>query len=203
MCHIDAASRQFDFGGRGNTEEFHTVGDIITVADPALPAHVGHGASVNFDVSALPDGTVLCVSNNDGNGNGLPDYAESCYTDGTTESSRLRAGFGDPVVVGGIPTGNTDRFSTTDCSEPFLAGTHITFRQNDTTAATDVEVCLETESALAGVGNYYQGAPVGSGPTQHHDPEQKKSVAPGDSLPAGSYHDFVTGIGNRQSVQSM
>ena len=139
VCHITAVH---DFGFGGDVPNV-PIGHVINIADPALPKHVEHGDAESFVPASLPDGKTVCVADSDDND--VADYKELCYTN-EQQSFKLRAGLGDLVLDNNnLVTGNTERFSTTDCSggQP-LAGVSMTFRLgNDLVNDTAIQLCLD------------------------------------------------------------
>jgi len=112
VCHV-SAGEFFNFGGDGVDVP---VGHVITIADPALPSHIEHGDTADFDEMAVPSGqvsgfvpsdTVICVSDTDTDNDGVPDYLDNCYTDGVN-SFEVDGAIGTPFRTG--------RFGTVDCS---------------------------------------------------------------------------------------
>jgi len=186
VCHITAVH---DFGFGGDVPNV-PIGHEINIADPALPKHVEHGDVETFVETSLPDGKTVCVADLDDND--VADYKELCYTN-EQQSFKLSAGLGDLVRDpdnNNFATGNTDRFSTTDCSggpDTLLVGVSFTFRLGDGGADTDTDLnnCNSALTELTGV--------TFTGPTLHHkDPE----ADPGHPSPTeGVIEEFWTVLG--------
>jgi len=74
VCHITGA---YDFGN-GSV----AIGHVITIANPALPAHMKHGDATEYQMQTLPDGDIVCTPNIDSDGDGVPNSADACDNPG-------------------------------------------------------------------------------------------------------------------------
>ena len=78
VCHITGS---YDFGNGASP-----TGHVITIADPALPQHIEHGDTVEYVMQTLPDGSAVCTTDLDSDGDGVFQDADNCDNPGALQT---------------------------------------------------------------------------------------------------------------------
>jgi hypothetical protein len=100
VCHI---TETYDVGSGPIA-----IGNEISIAEPALDAHIAHGDTQNSALTSLPQGTVVCVPDNGGN----PDTDN----DGQTDADEIACG-SDPFSASNTAR-DIDGDNQPDCVDP-------------------------------------------------------------------------------------